>query len=723
MSASEKIAFERFGRSLHLLIETAEDLRRVVELDEAHWVATGAPLANFNCDVTFLNLVDTDRNGRIMCFEIKDAVVWLLRNLRDTSGVAAGSGTLRLDGINTDQEEGRRIRDSAAKILARLGTPEAEEITLETVRRVKAQVEGTPVSEAGVVLPEAADQPEIRQFITDVVATVGGAPHPGGARGVAKEQLDRFLGDAAAWLEWNERGQIRAGRRSTEIMPLGARTAAAYSILACLGDKIEQYFAQCEAAAFDQRVARQVSPTDENLAGLDLADPTVIRQMLRDSPLAQPRADRTLSFSDRMNPYYAAAMAQLRAQAIEPVLGRPAPTVSDKDWEQVKAFFAAHKDWLAGKPGAAVEPLGAEKLRQYLDERFRKAVEVLIAESNKTAFVLDNIRLTEKLVLYQQELLRLANNFVSFPYLYDPHGRALFEMGTLVMDGRRFNLAVKAENRPEHSGVARNSSMFVLYVEVMAKDGSKRYDLAVPVTHGGKGNLCVGKRGIFEDVNGLEWDAKVVQIIENPISLTEALVSPFRRLGGIISGKIESIAAQAEKKLDTATAAVAAPAEKGPAAAGRPAGGGLMAGGLLMGGGVAIAALGSAAAYITKTLGGLDWWIILIGVGCAVLAVILPTSIVAFIKLRKRDLSAILEGSGWAINARMRLTRRQGRHFTQRPRYPSGAEGVHRPPWWLLVLVVLAALAVLGDQVRRKYKAPATKSASAPATQPGAEQP
>jgi len=82
---------------------------------------------------------------------------------------------------------------------------------------------------------------------------------------------------------------------------------------------------------------------------------------------------------------------------------------------------------------------------------------------------------------------------------------------------------------------------------------------------------------------------------------------------------------------------------------------------------VAVAALTSAAAYITKTLAGVAAYKILIGIAAAVVAVMLPTSVVAILKLRRRDLSALLEGSGWAINARMRLTFKQGRFFTSRP--------------------------------------------------------
>lgn len=120
-----------------------------------------------------------------------------------------------------------------------------------------------------------------------------------------------------------------------------------------------------------------------------------------------------------------------------------------------------------------------------------------------------------------------------------------------------------------------------------------------------------------------------------------------------------------------------------------------MAGGLLMGGGVAIAALGSAFAYITKTLAGVEGYKIVIGVVVAILAVLLPTSLIGLIKLRRRNLSAILEGSGWAVNARMRLTFRQGRFFTQRPRYPRGVGRMRQILLGFLLIVFLVLAAAL----------------------------
>ena len=47
-----------------------------------------------------------------------------------------------------------------------------------------------------------------------------------------------------------------------------------------------------------------------------------------------------------------------------------------------------------------------------------------------------------------------------------------------------------------------------------------------------------------------------------------------------------------------------------------------------------------------------------------------PSMIMGYFKLRRRDLTALLEASGWAINIRMRLTGGISRLFTVRPPLP-----------------------------------------------------
>jgi len=693
MTTGEKMRFRRFGRSVHLQIDTAEDCLTALDLDEALWVASGAPVATVNCDATFLHLVDSDHDGRILCWELADAIRWATCVLTDHGGIDACSDSLSPSAVNADCPDGARIGSAIRKMLLRLGRPDDQAVALQEVRQFKAEVQTMPVSAVGVVLPKAAEDTNLRHFLADIIASTGGAPHPCGQPGVDAANLDAFLAAARACLDWLAKD--RPTNTPSDICPLADRSAEAYEIYASLRGKIEQYFAQCQAAALDGRLTSRMGLTAEELTALDMDDPAAIVRMLADAPIARVRPDGLLHYDGPVNPYDAGRLAAFRRLVARPILAEDSPTLSPDQFRRIQQTFTPRDVWLAERPAEALLALGAEKLTAYLDERYAAEARRLIAASSQTFLELDNICIAEKAILYQANILNFVNNFVSFPHFYDPHRRAMFEMGSLIMDGRRFNLAVRVTDRPEHARVAASSAMFLMYVEVIPPAGQPKYEVAVPVTSGNKGNLCVGKRGLFCDLAGRECDARIVEIIENPISLTEAFVAPFVRIGRLLSGKIESITTSAEKKLDaqvsSATSQVA-PAQ--PTAAPNK----LAAGGMLMGAGVAAAAIGSALAYITKTLSQTSWITMLITVLVAVAAVLVPTTIVAMFKLRRRDLSAILEGSGWAINARMRLTRRQGRVFTRRPRLPIGAAliGSRRKRRIAIAAVVLIILALAG---------------------------
>ena len=707
MPKPQKLTFARFGRALHLRIGSAADLANVVELDEAHWVATSAPVNTLRCDETFLKLVDADGRGRIRASEMQDAITWLFDVLSQTAGVTEASAVLKLDTINGDHDDGQRILQSAQKMLASLNQADTAQISLDQVRRIKAGVESAEVSAAGVALPGAAEDASVRQFMMDIIATIGGAAHPSGQHGIALEQLDGFVSQVKAYLDWLAVPQ-KADRG--DLLPLGDDTASAHAVLARVRDKLDQYFGQCAAVAFDQKLSGRMPPRD--LHQTDLSDPSAIEALIEKAPLAKPRPDRTLDLSEPINRHYAAALEALCQQVLQPGLDAKVTRLAEGQWSQIKKRFVPYEAWINAKPPDAVAALGAQKLQAYGESDMADKVRTLISRSHETTLELDSIRLVEKLVLYQAYLIDLANNYVSFPDLYDPQNRAMFEMGTLVMDGRRFNLAVKVENRTEHAKVTAASSMFVLYVEVSGPKGMPPTVVALPVTSEGKGNLVVGKRGVFEDVDGQQWDARVVAIIENPISIGEALIAPFIRVGRLVSGKIEQMTSAAEKQLDTSTqqamtqvqtapGPAPAPAPPPPSAQSSAQTRGMLAGGVLAGGGLAVAAVGSALTYLAKEVPEHGLTLLLV-VGGALLAVLLPTAVLAFIKLRRRDLSAILEGSGWAINARMRLTRAQSRQFTQRPAYPRGARGVGKVRRWLvglLVVVCCAAIAYGGFRI------------------------
>ena len=88
-------------------------------------------------------------------------------------------------------------------------------------------------------------------------------------------------------------------------------------------------------------------------------------------------------------------------------------------------------------------------------------------------------------------------------------------------------------------------------------------------------------------------------------------------------------------------------------------------------GSVAVAALGSSFAFITKTLSELDWHRVLAAGAIGLAAVLVPALMIAWFRLRRRNLSALLEASGWAVNAPMYLTLTLGRVLSVQPERPS----------------------------------------------------
>ncbi len=506
-------------------------------------------------------------------------------------------------------------------------------------------------------------------------------------------------------LDWRKQVQLRDDQPNP-IKPVGEQTAEAFELFRSLRAKLDQYFAQCRAVAFDSSVAAKLGVPG---GPYDLNDPRGVEAMLKAAPLAEPTADPdpALAWDEPINPAYAQQIHALRRTIVQPLLGPTSRPLSLSQWEQIKQRFAPYENWLAGKPTELLDGYADAQLQELTRTQALDRVRELIARSSETALVLDNLRLVEKVMLYQNLLMRFANNYVSFPELYRRGETALFDMGNLIMDGRRFNLAVRVHDRAEHARIAQTSNICVLYVQISGQNITP-YEVAVAVTSGGQGNLCVGKRGIFNDVANRELDARVVQVIANPISLGEAMLAPFRRLGAAVVGKIESIGSAAEKKLDqaggqmvtevqTAAQRTPQPTDQQPSAppSATPVSGGNF-GGLMAGGGIAIAALGSSFAFITKTLAGLNPSTIFIGLGAAIGAVILPTTIIAFFRLRRRDLSAILEGSGWAINLRMRLSYRQSRYFTERPAYPRGACGLVGRWIWRAIGLLLVVVMIGG---------------------------
>jgi len=654
-----QLIFRNYGGSYQLRIQDAQDLEKIQVLDETHWAATSVPINSLNCDSVFASYVDTDQNGRIRTDEVKAASQWLSRFLANRSRLSEGTDVLSLSDIDTSHPQGKKLRSAAELILTNLNSPDVQEISLAQVRDVQSIMASAANNGDGIISPEAASNPDLDQFITSVMETVGSVPDASGKAGINQNQLNAFFDEAESYLAWKAEGEIPEGNDITKVMPWGTETPQAYALMASLEGKIEQYFSQCAMVRFDERAAAQMQLRPKELEEIDFTDKSIMEARVKNAPLAVPNPAGILEFDAMINPLYAERLFDLKEKVLKRALGKPVKQLKQKQWDEVKNIFAAHREWLKNERGTKVEKLGVDGLHRYLKGSYKEQVNELIAEDLAVADDLNQIHDLEKLILYQRWLMELVNNFVSFSSLYNPQCRALFEMGTLVIDGRQMTFTMRIQDRQAHKKIAEKSYMYLLYVEVTGcQEKEVKFEIVAVVTSGTAGRLRIGKRGIFLSIDGKEWDAEVVDIVENPISPWESVRAPFQQFTGFIKNQIDKFTKSSQANLQKSVAA--------PSASG-------MTRDLMLGGGLAIAALGSSFAYVTKALSQVKPSHVLITLVGVLVILLLPGMIMGFLKIRKRDMGVLLEALGWAVNVHMRLNNTLGKLFTHTPHLPKGA--------------------------------------------------
>ncbi len=687
-----------------MAVDNGRDLEEVLRLDEALWAATSAPAQVFFCDPLFIQHLDTVSKGRITSADLKQAIRWFLLQLPDHHAITPEfDGILQLNAITQNTEAGQALRNSALYILKELDIVDKTTISLAQIRSFLSTVQARALNGDGILtLKSAGNREDIKNLITHVVAATGGAQDLDGSMGMADKELQDFLTAIPLHLEWLDRGAIPPGQDKTEIMPLGTSTPALAAGLKTHAARVEQFFQLSRLLQFDGRLQSKALAPDTRVATFDPANQPEVDAYLNSLPLAPPSPAAAIPLDQmQINPVFRAWWQDMTDKIILPLLGPGLTAITQNEWNAVKAMLAPYETYLASQKGNIVEKLPPDILRSYLNcPGLLDDVQKLLAADKAVAETVRAAKEVEKLLLFRTFLLRFTNNFVNFSELYGNRDHAMFESGSLVIDGRWFHVSLLVDNIAAHQALAKSSCMFIMYVDVQ-KSATEKITVVVPVTSGSRGNLVVGKRGVFFDLKGVDCDAKIMQIIENPVCIREALLAPFSRLWGIVEGKIEAWSGAAEKGLQqnftkaiTPGAAAAPPPAPAKDVATKP-GDGKMTSGAFLGVSVAVAALGSALAFITKTLSSMTGLQIWITVLCAILALMFPITLIAIIKLNRQDLSSLLEGCGWAINLRMRLDAKLRGQFTNFGIYPKDAEGTPKSHWLKILLISLAVTALI----------------------------
>ncbi len=686
-----------------MALATGEDLLALEHLDPKLWIALSCPTKGLELDARTLALLDTDSDGRVRVPEILAAIRFCAARVRDVGVLLYGVDQVALASLRDDTPEGRATQGAARHVLGQLGRPDAEAVTAEDVKDTTRAFENTLFNGDGVVPPEAAADLETRQLLLDVIATMGAVPDRGGKPGLDRPRAERFFSEAAAYAEWWRKGDA-AG-----VMVLGERTPDAHAALHAVHARVDDYFIRCGIAAMEPRAAVALNRTDAEFAALAAKDLAAAAADVAAFPIARAEAGRALPLGSGVNPAWSAAVAALRREVVAPLLGDAREELTHAEWSQLLATFAPYESWLADKAGAAVERLGIARVRTILAGPGKAALEALFVRDEAFAAEAAAIDDVVRLVHYHRDLAILLRNFVSFADFYDPARAAVFQAGTLFLDARSCDLCIRVEDPNAHAVIGALSRIYLAYCDCR-RPGGEAMKIVACFTQGDADYLMVGRNGIFYDRRGRDWDATIVKIVENPISLRQAFWAPYKKALRMIEEQVARFAAAKEKESDGRLSAVAARAgdavtKPAAAAAPSPVDIGKMVG--------IIAALGVGVGALGALLGGFvsgfmelrPWWAKIVAAAAVVLLISGPSMLIAWLKLRHRTLGPILDANGWAVNGRVRINLPLATALTARAALPPGARRVLDDPYadraargrrralWLAVVLVAAALA------------------------------
>jgi len=658
-------------------LDTAADIAHLHELDQKLWVALSCPVQELEFDPRTLELLDANGDNRVRAPELIAAAQWSCRMLKDPQLLINGAAALPLAAINDSCDEGQRLLASAKQVLADLGKKDAQSITVEDTADTARIMAQTKFNGDGIVPATASDDAATQTLIREIISCMGGETDRNGKPGVSRNKLNAFFVAAKAFVEWWAR--VEANR--DEVLPLGDATPAAAAAMAAVKIKIDDYFARCRLAAFDPRALAVLNSKEDDYEQMITRDMSADCAETANLPLAMIAAAKPLPLGDGLNPAWRDAMTAFTEKTVVPVFGDRS-SLSAADWQILGARFAAYEAWQHGNAGGAVEKLGLPRIREILAADGQATIAALIEQDRALEPQFNAISSVNKLTRYVRDLGLLLRNFVNFKDFYTLDCHAIFQVGTLYLDGRSCDLCVRVNDVGKHAAIAAMSRVFLAYCECVRKGASERMTIAAAFTDGDSTFLTVGRNGLFYDRKGQDWDASIIKIIEHPISVRQAFWSPYRRFARLVSDQIEKMASAREKEMEQKAAGgiIQAGTKLEPGKIGTAPPGAAtpfdMArfAGLFAAIGLAIGTVGTAMAALLSGFMKLVWWQMPLSMLGLLLLFSGPSMIMAWLKLRQRNLGPILDANAWAVNTRAMINIHFGKSLTAVAKLPEGAQ-------------------------------------------------
>ena len=653
--------FDNIGGTSRVKITRGEDIVHLAELDPKMWTVLSCPVKGLEIDEKSLSYMDCDSDGKLRINDVICTSKWITGLLKDADLLLGGKDSIDIEQINTGSDAGIKLYNSAKQILTNLGK-EGTVISIADTADNAAIFAKTRFNGDGVITEVTAEDDADKAAIAAAVTCLGGVADRSGAMGVNADLVEAFYKALADYVAWNE-AAVEA--------PYGDKTDAAIAAYNALDAKVKDFFVRSKLAAFSPDSTASLDVQTASIQAISAENLTGKTDEIASYPIARVTGKTEIDLSEPVNPAWAAQFETLKAIAVAP----EAKVITEADWAAIGSKVAAYTSWKAAKAGAAVEGLGLEKVKTLLEQNRKDALLALVAQDAALKEEAENIDTVTKFLYVYRDFYRLLRNFVTLQDFYNKKEKAIFQCGRLIIDQRECHFCMPVADAGKHNSMAPSSGMYLVYCDCTTKTQAGKISIVAAVTVGDVGDLMVGKNAIYYDNAGVEWDAVITKIIDNPISIAQSFWSPYRRMATAIENLISKSAADKDAKImSEATAKINAAPKAAPADGNAPAAPqafdiGKFAG-IFAALGMALGMIGSALAALAKGIFALAWWQVILAFVGVLLVISGPAMVMAWLKLRRRNIAPLLNANGWAVNAASKISIPFGETLTDVAKYP-----------------------------------------------------
>ena len=685
--------YENVGGSTRVKITSGADIAHLGELDPKKWTVLSCPSTGLEIDEKSLQYIDTDADGRIRVNDIVATAQWMTAAIKNADLLIKGADSIDIEQFNQEDANGKLLYNSSKQILANLGK-EGTVISLADTKDSTAIFANTALNGDGIITELTTADLDEKAVIAAAVASFGGVADRSGDKGVNAELIEKFyqaLADYSAW----QAASVEA--------PYGADTDKAIEAYNALDAKVKDYFVRAKLASFSPESAAKLDVQTALIESITADNLTGKTEEIASYPIARITGKAELPVDATINPAWAGQFATLMG-----IVQPKGKVLTEADWAAIGAAFATYNAWKGAKKGAEVEALGLDTIKKFLADDKKQALLDLVAQDASLKEAAEGIDMVDKFLHIYRDFYHLLRNFVTFQDFYsrNKNVRAVFQCGRLLIDQRECRMCMKVVDMGKHNTMAAASGMYLVYCDCATKTKPGKMVIVAAVTVGEIGDLAVGKNAIFYDNDGLVWDAVITKIIDNPISVGQAFWSPYRRVATTIENLINKSAADKDAammkdlnaKVNSVPTTAPAAADAKAAAPAQPFDIAKFAG-IFAALGMAVGMIGTALASLAKGIFALKWWQLIAAFVGILLVISGPAMVMAWMKLRRRNVAPLLNANGWAINAASKISIPFGETLTDIVKFPKlklkdpyAKKGI---PTWKKWAISLSALAVV----------------------------